>query len=338
MKPLTFGILGNAKIAREHLIPGMHESKAVELAAIASRNKQSAEKAAADFNIPKAYGSYEELLADPQIEAVYIPLPNHLHVEWTINALRAGKHVLCEKPIALNLEDVRRLQEESKKAGRRVQEAFMVRTHPQWIKTRELAHTPEFGRLRAAMGFFSYYNPDPENIRNKYTDGGGGLWDIGCYPITTTRFVFGEEPTRVAALLEHDLKMQVDRLGSALMEFPSGQATFISSTQVAPYQTMSFVGEKQRVEVEVPFNQIEGKPAKLFLDDGADTSSRGQEIILDAVNQYAVELTEFARAVREDLEMPVPLSESLKNIAVILSVFEAAKTGQWVRPADLLGE
>ena len=230
MRQLSWGVLSPAKIGMEKVIPPMRESKYCRVDAIASRSEARAREAAAALGIAKAYGSYEDLLADPEIDAVYIPLPNHLHVPWTIKAAEAGKHVLCEKPIAITVAEAEQLLAVRERTGVYIQEAFMVRTSPQWLKLRELIGAGRIGRLQAIQGAFSYHNRDPDNIRNKADIGGGGLLDIGCYPITQSRFVTGAEPARVVGLLERDPIMQVDRLGSVLMDFPGVQSSFVYGT------------------------------------------------------------------------------------------------------------
>src|SRR5258708_4774205 len=222
--------------------------------AIASRDLNKAKDAASKLGIEKAYGSYEELLADPEIEAIYNPLPNHLHVPWSIKAAEAGKHVLCEKPVSQTVAEARTLLAARERCGVKIGEAFMVKTHPQWVRTRELIRKGVVGDLRAIVGVFSYFNRDPENVRSKLEWGGGGLLDIGCYPITTSRFIFGEEPVSVLALIERDPDFKTDRLATAILEFPSGQAVFTCSTQLVAYQRMQFLGTQGRIEIEIPFN------------------------------------------------------------------------------------
>ncbi len=265
---VRWGVLGAANIARKKVVPAMQRGVWTEVIAIASRDRTKAERAAKELGIPKAYGSYEELLADPGVEAVYNPLPNHLHVPWSVKAAEAGKHVLCEKPLSLSLAEARGLLAVRDRANVRIQEAFMVRTAPQWLRAREIARSGRIGEMRAVTGFFSYFNRDAKDVRNVADWGGGGLMDIGCYPITTSRFMFGEEPRRVAALVERDPEFRTDRLTSAILEFPSGQSVFTCSTQLVPYQRMHFMGTKGRIEIEIPFNAPPDRPCRLFVDPG----------------------------------------------------------------------
>lgn len=330
---VRWGVLGAAKIAVEKVIPAMQRGEWSEVAAIASRNSEKAERVAQALGIPRAYGSYEELLADPLVEAVYNPLPNDLHVPWTIKAAEAGKHVLCEKPISLNLEEARKLLDARNRTGVKIQEAFMVRTHPQWLGALALVREGRIGELRAIAGFFSYFNLDAANIRNKPETGGGALMDIGCYPITISRLFFGEEPRRVSALIERDPSLGIDRLTSAMMDFPSGHSTFTCSTQLAPYQRMQFIGTRGRIEVLIPFNAPPDRPMRILVDDGSDLFGEGIEAIdFPACDQYEIQGDLFSRAIRENSAQPIPLEDAVNNMAVIEAIFRSAETGRWETP------
>jgi len=332
-KKVKWGVLGAASIATRKVIPGMQAGEFCEIAGIASRDLRKAKDAAAQLGIAKAYGAYEEMLADPEIEAVYNPLPNHLHVPWSRKAAEAGKHVLCEKPLSLDAAEARTLLAARDRYQVKIGEAFMVKTHPQWLRTRELARSGRIGDLRAIGGYFSYFNRDERNVRNVAGWGGGGIFDIGCYPITTSRFVFGEEPRRVIALVENDPDFKVDRLASVILDFPSGQATFSCSTQLVPYQRMQFFGTKGRIEIEIPFNAPIEKETRIFVDDGRDVSGGGVTMeTFPICNQYTIQGDEFSKAIREDREVPVPLEDAIANMAVIDAVFRSAKTAQWERP------
>jgi predicted dehydrogenase len=327
---VRWGVLGAAKIAVEKVIPAMQQGEWAEVAAIASRDPERAQAAARGLGIPRAYGSYEELLADPEIEAIYNPLPNDLHVPWTVRAALAGKHVLCEKPIALSVAQAKELLMVQVRTGVLIQEAFMVRTHPQWLGTREMIRSGEIGDLRSITGFFSYFNRDPENIRNKQEMGGGALMDIGCYPITMSRFIFGEEPSRVLGLIERDPEMGIDRLTSAILDFPSGQSSFTCSTQLAPHQRMQFFGTRGRIEVEIPFNAPVDRPTRIFIDDGSDPAGGSVRVRQFPVcNQYTIQGDLFSRAIREGTEQPIPLEDAVLNMAVIEAIFHSAGSGHW---------
>ncbi len=275
-RPVAWGILGAAKIATQKVIPGMQTSPDIRVAGIASRDIAKAREAASALGIPKAYGSYEEMLADPEIEVVYNPLPNHLHVPWTIKAMEAGKHVLCEKPIALTAEEAAALIEARARTGKLVAEAFMIRFHPQWRRAREIVRSGEIGELRSINVLFCYNNVDPTNIRNMADIGGGGLYDIGCYAVASSRFIFEAEPQRVVSLLDFDPVLKTDRVSAGLADFGAGrQLTFSVSTQTTPYQRVQILGSKGRVEIEVPFNPVPARSTRIMVDDGRDLFGGG---------------------------------------------------------------
>jgi predicted dehydrogenase len=330
MEPVRFGIVSTAKIGITKVIPGMQKSRHCRIEAIASRDLGRARAAAEALGIPKAYGSYAELLADPAIEAVYNPLPNHLHVPLSIEAAAAGKHVLCEKPIALSAAEAAKLIEARERAGVLIQEAFMVRCHPQWRRARELVRSGRIGELRVVQGSFSYMNVDPANVRNQAAIGGGALYDIGVYPIVTARFLFEAEPTRVAAQIERDPNFQTDRLSSALLSFPAGQALFVCSTQLVPYQRMQIFGTKGRIEIEIPFNAPPDRPCRIFVDDGSQLADASAETeTFEITDQYGLQGDVFARAIREGTPLEFPLEDAVRNMRVVDAIFRAAESGRW---------
>jgi predicted dehydrogenase len=333
MRKVKWGVLGVAKIAVEKVIPAMQRGEVSEVAAIASRDGARARAAADQLGIPRAFGAYEDLLADPEIDAVYNPLPNELHVPWTLRALAAGKHVLCEKPIALDAEEGRQLIEARDRSGKLVAEAFMVRFHPQWRRARELARTGSIGELRAIQTFFSYHLLDPANVRNR-PPGGGGLYDIGCYAILTARFIFGAEPTRVVATIEWDPKFKTDRLTGALLEFPGGRhLTFTVGTQTSAHQRVTIVGDQGRIEIMIPFNAPPDRPTEIAIDDGADLFGGGRRIETFSVcDQYTLQGDAFSRAVRDGSPLEFPLEDAVANMAVIDALFRSARSGAWERP------
>jgi predicted dehydrogenase len=333
IKKVKWGVLGAASIAVRKVIPGMQAGEWSDVAAIASRDRRKAEQAAAKLGIPKAYGSYEELLADREIEAIYNPLPNHLHVPWSLKAAEAGKHVLCEKPLSLTVAEAKTLLAVRDRTGVKMGEAFMVKTHPQWLRTRELIRAGVIGELRAIAGVFSYFNRDAANVRSVLEFGGGGMMDIGCYTITTSRFIFGEEPVRVVGLIERDPEFKTDRLASAILDFPSGQATFTCSTQMVPYQRMQFLGTKGRIEIEIPFNAPVERLTRIFIDDGRDVLGGGVTTeSFPICNQYTIQGDAFSRAVRGEGEVPVSIEDAIQNMAVIEAVFRSAESGKWEKP------
>jgi len=332
-KKVEWGVLGVANIAVNKVIPAMQRGVWSRVGAIASRDLEKARRAAKQLGIGKAYGSYEELLADPEVEAVYNPLPNHLHVPWSIKAAEAGKHVLCEKPISLTVEEALPLLDARKRTGRKIEEAFMVRTHPQWQSVLDLTKAGRLGTVRSVMGYFSYYNRDSKNIRNILEYGGGGLMDIGCYLIYTSRLIFGEEPTRVSGLIASDPEMRIDVLTSGILDFPSGQSVFTCSTQVVPYQRVQVFGTRSRLEVEIPFNAPPDRPCRIFVDDGADLSGRSAEVLeFETCDQYTIQGDLFSKSIREGTEPPVPLEGSIRNMAVIEALVRSAKSGKWEEP------
>ena len=330
---VTWGVLGVAAIAVKKVIPAMQKGEWSEIAAVASRELSKAKKAASQLGISKAYGSYEELLADPEIEAIYNPLPNHLHVPWSIKAAEAGKHVLCEKPLSLTVREAKELLRVRDRCGVKIGEAFMVKTHPQWLRVRDLIGKGVVGKLRSIVGTFSYFNRDPQNVRNVAELGGGGLMDIGCYPITTSRWIFGEEPSRVCGMLEADPEFGTDRLSSVMMEFPSGHSVFTCSTQLVPYQRMQFLGTEGRIDIKIPFNAPNDRPCEILIDSGKDVFGGGittEEI--PTCDQYTIQGDAFSKAIREGTEVPVSLEDAIANMAVIEAIFKSADTKRWEHP------
>jgi predicted dehydrogenase len=334
MRPkVRWGVLGVAAIATKKVIPGMQKSERAEVAAIASRDQSRAREAADRLGIPRAYGSYEELLADPAIDAIYNPLPNHLHVPWTAKAAEAGKHVLCEKPIALSAMEAADLIRVRDRMRVKIGEAFMVRTHPQWLRAKEIAGSGEIGDLRAIVSEFSYFNRDPRNIRNIPECGGGAMMDIGCYPITMSRFFFDREPARVSALIERDPEMGIDRLSSGLLDFAPGHALFTCSTQMVPFQRMKVFGTKGRIELEIPYNIPPDRPSRIYIDDGSRLAGLGARVEeFPICDQYTTQADAFSKAIQEDGEVPVTLEDAIANMLVIEAVLRAGASGEWARP------
>ena len=329
-QPIRWGVLGAANIALKKVIPGMKKCRYSVVAAIASRDGERARRAANETGVPKSYGSYEELLADEEIDAIYNPLPNHLHVPWTKKAAESGKHVLCEKPLALTAGEAEELVGVRDKTGVKIGEAFMVRTHPQWLRAREIVRSGAIGELRSILSVFSYFNRDPKNIRNIAEIGGGAVMDIGCYPITMSRFFFEREPARVAALVDRDPDMKTDRLSSALLDFAPGQAVFTCSTQLAPFQRMQVFGTKGRVELEIPYNIPPDEPSRIFIDDGSQLAGKSARVEeFPVADQYAIQADAFSRAILYHTEVPVPLEDAVANMRVIEAVLRSGQTSRW---------
>jgi predicted dehydrogenase len=325
MTPVRWGILSTAKIAREKIIPALRESTAHEIVAIASRTIDAARAASAKFGIPVAHGSYEALIADPNVEAIYNPLPNNLHVPLTLAALRAGKHVLCEKPFAIHAAELEALRPFASQLH--IREAFMVRHHPQWSAVRAHVRAGEIGALRYMQVPFSYFNDDPANIRNAPDVGGGGVYDIGCYAIVAGRWFFEAAPQRVVAMIDVDPAFQVDRLASALLDFGSGrQLAFTVGTQSFRYQRVQLVGTKGRIEIEMPFNAIEGGTSRYVIQTADSPEPR--TVTLPAANQYALLCDAFAHAVRHEAPSAAELDDAVMNMRVIEAVLASAKSGR----------
>lgn len=333
-RTIRWGVLGCAGIAAKAVIPAIQSSRLGRIAAIASRDAGRAEEMAARFGIPKAYGSYEDLLADPAIDAIYNPLPNHLHVPLTIRALEYGKPVLCEKPIALDAGEATALAAAQRATGLPVAEAFMVRHHPQWRKARALVAEGRLGEVRAIQTIFSYYLDDPRNVRNQADIGGGGLFDVGCYAINTARFLFGAEPLRAIALMERDPAFGTDRLTSGLLAFPGGgQLAFTCSTQLALTQKVTVLGTRGRLEIPIPFNAPADEATRLVLDDGRDLASGGrEEIAIEPVDQYREQADAFAETILSGKPLETGLEDAIANMKVIDALFRSAVSGRWEEP------
>jgi len=336
---LRWGVLGVARIATKTVIPAMQRGASTTVHAIASRDEPRARQAAQELGLPKAYGSYEALLADPDIDAVYIPLPNHLHVEWTTRAADAGKHVLCEKPIGLNAADAEALVAVRDRTGVLIQEAFMVRTHPQWLRARDIARSGEIGEVRSIVGYFSYFNDDPRNIRHKKEYGGGGILDIGCYLVNTARMIYGDEPRRVCALIEESATFGVDWLASMMLDFGGARhAVGTCSMQLAHGQRIVISGSLGRVEIEIPFNAPADRPCRIFVEDAPPGEVPDRRPVEFAVcDQYSIQGDLFSQAARDRKPAPYPLEDSVKNMRVIDALVSSGRSGGWetIGGADL---
>jgi len=327
MEKVRWGVISTANIAVKQVIPAMQKGKYAQVVAIASRSLEKAQAAARELGLPKAYGSYDELLADPQVDAVYNPLPNHLHVPWSIKALEAGKHVLCEKPLGLDAADARRLVEAARQRPRlKVMEAFMYRHHPQWKLACQLVQAGEIGELRTVHTFFSYYLVDPADVRNIADIGGGGLLDIGCYAVSVARLLFESQPQRAFASLDFDPQFKTDRLASGILDFGRGTSTFTVATQLAYYQRVFIFGTQGKIEVEIPFNPPVDRPTRLFLQRGKELRTHE----LPACNQFTIQGDLFSQAILEDTPVPTPLEDGLANMAVLDALFSSARLGSWV--------
>jgi predicted dehydrogenase len=334
LTPVRWGVLGAGNFAKKVSLPGMKRGPLTKLVALASRDIAKARSAAPSLWISRASGSYEELLADPDIEVVYNPLPNHMHVEWTARAAQAGKHVLCEKPIALDSDSAETLIAVQRETGRLICEAFMIRYHPQWRQAREWAQSGRIGELVSVQTVFSYFNRDATNIRNRKDVGGGALYDIGCYAVNTSRYLFGREPVRAVALIERDPNFGTDRLTSGLLDFGGAHLTFTCSTQAVPYQRVNALGTKGRIEIEIPFNAPADRPCRIVLDDGSILGGGAAEATaLPIVDQYHLQSEAFSRAVRAGSEVENGPEVAAGNMRVIDALFRSAASGGWEKIA-----
>lgn len=327
MKKIRWGILSTARIGTEKVIPAIQAGEFCEVTAIASRSKEQAEAAAARLNIPVAYDSYDALLNDPGIDAVYNPLPNHLHVEWSIKALQAGKHVLCEKPIGLSVAEAEKLLVASKQFPHvKAMEAFVYRFNPQWIAAKKMVSEGKIGKLETIQSFFSFTTLDPADIRNKKEMGGGAIMDIGCYCISLSRFLYEREPIGIFGKAAFDEAWGVDRIASGIIDFGTATSTFTCSTQLIPYQRVNIIGLNGRIEIEIPFNAPVDKPNRIWLH-GADGT---EEMFFPVADQYTLEADAFAKAVLDNKPVPTPLEDAVNNMKVIEAFFESAKQGKYV--------
>jgi len=323
---VRWGVLSTADIALTKVIPGLRRSPRSEVVAIASRAEGPAAAAAERLAIPRAHGSYEALLADPDIDAVYIPLPNHLHAEWTIKAARAGKHILCEKPLAMTAADAQRMIDACRDAGVLLMEAFMYRQHPSWIAARQLVESGRIGRLQVVDSWFSYFNDDPRNIRNIAEAGGGALYDVGCYNVNLSRMLFGSEPIRVHSAVRRDPNLGVDTVTSGVLEFEGGGiATFTCSTRTEPDQRVDIYGTEGRIGIEIPFNIPPDRPTRIFVTAGGDppVAPATETMTFDTADPYACEADRFADAVLDGVPLPVEPEDAVANLRVIEAIFAA---------------
>ena len=326
---IRWGVISTAVIGTGKVIPGMQRSKRGTVDAIASRNEATAKAVAEELGIPKAYGSYEALLADPDIDAIYNPLPNNLHVDWSIKALQAGKHVLCEKPLGMDAQDAARLR--AAVGDRILMEAFMVRFHPQWLRARELVRSGRIGALKAVQVFFSYFNRDTDNIRNSPETGGGALLDIGCYGVVSGRFAFEAEPKRVVALIDRDPDFKVDRLTTVIADFGEGRSlSFAVSTQLCDHQRVTLAGTEGRIEIMIPFNAPQMQETRILIDDGSALGGASAvEEVFPPVDQYAEEADALARAALGEETLPYGVEDGVVNMTILDAIFRSEKSGNW---------
>lgn len=328
MSKVRWGIMSTASIGLEKVIPAMQKAGNIEVRAIASRLEVASKKAATELGIPYACEGYEELLAAPEIDAVYIPLPNHMHVFWAIKALEAGKHVLCEKPIAMSSDEAQELLDAAAQhPNLKIMEAFMYRHHPQWIEAKRIVDSGGVGELRSIQIFFSYYNDDASNIRNKPSAGGGAMMDIGCYCVSLSRFIFNAEPQRVCGYVERDPDFKTDALFNGIMVFENGASSFTCSTQLAPYQRVNILGDKGRVEIRIPFNAPPDEPCILIHQQGEEETTQR----FDICDQYTIQGELMSQAILDDTPVPTPLEDAVQNMRVLEDLLASAEQETWIR-------
>jgi predicted dehydrogenase len=327
MTDLRWGIVSTANIGTQKVIPGIQKAARCQVVAIGSRDVDRARRVGERLGIPRIHGSYEALLADPDIDAVYIPLPNHLHAEWTLAAARAGKHVLCEKPLAMTAADAQRMVDGCDAAGVRLMEAFMYRLHPSWVAVRELVASGRIGRLVSVDSWFSYFNDDASNIRNIRDFGGGALFDIGCYSVNLSRMLFGAEPVRVEAAIVRDPATGVDVLTTGILAFEDGVASFTCSTRAESDQRVHVYGTDGRISIGIPFNIPPDRPTQVFVTAGGDppVAPNTETLTFETADPYTVEAERFAAAILDDGPTPVPPEDAVANLRVIERIFEAAE-------------
>ena len=327
MTALRWGILSTARIGRAKVIPAIQRAHRCEVVAIASRNAELGHDVAEELAIPRAHDSYEALLADPEVDAVYVPLPNHLHAAWSIAAARAGKHVLCEKPLALSVDDAERMIAAADEAGVLLMEAFMYRHHPSWVAALELVRSGRIGQLMAVQTWFSYFNDDPANIRNIFDAGGGALWDIGCYAVNLSRMLFESEPVRVLGSMRRDEASGTDVVSGAFLEFPGGGlASFVCSTRAEDDQRVDIYGTRGRIHIEIPFNIPPDRPTRIHLAAGGNppVEPHVETLTFESADPYTVEAERFAAVALDGGRVPVPPADAVANLHVIEAIFRAA--------------
>jgi predicted dehydrogenase len=326
MEKLRFGVLGCSNHYALRIANPLKASKLVTPYAVSSREAAKSKKYAETWGFPAAYDSYEALLADPKVDFVYIPLPNHLHAEYIKKAADAGKPVLCEKPLGLNAGEAAEAAQYCQKKGVLLMEAFMYRFHPQWTRSAEIVKSGELGTVMSTNGVFSYNFRDPGNIRNIAAYGGGGLLDIGCYTVSTARLLMGGEPERAVCNLIRDPSFKTDILASGLLDFGDGRtSTFTVGTQIYPYQRVTAFGSDGTLSVEVPFNMYGDYPGHVTVITGI-----GERLIETEIrDQYLLEFDAFAEAILNKQGAPTPASDAVANMAVLDALFASAEKGAW---------
>ncbi len=332
---VQWGVLGAAAIATGRTMPAMKDAPSATLLALASRDPGKGRKVAAEFGIPRVYASYEALLADPGIDAVYVPLPNQLHFEWAMRALQAGKHVLCEKPLCISADQVVQLCAERDRTGRHIEEGFAFRNHPQWAKLDEIIAAGTIGEVRAVHATLAKQFLDPADVRNQPGAGGGALYDLGSYAISACNLVFKRAPSRVVAALEHDPAFGIDRLSSALLDYGDRHAAFTVATQAGSdawgtHQQFSVLGSRGWLRMNFAF--AHARPTASAIEVG-DSSSVGSfpttTYTFEPANHYLLQVERFSRLLLGDAVTSWPIEDALDTIRTIEALFASARAGTW---------
>ena len=331
MKKINWGIISSAKIAREHLIPAIQKSKNSTVYGLASRNKNTALKVSKAHKIPNSYDSYKKMFKDENIQVVYNPLPNHLHLSSTIEACKNKKHVLLEKPIALSSKDVDKLMKVAKENKVIVKEAFMVRYHPQWLWAKKYIKQGNIGEVKSILTSFSFYSDDPKNIRNSYpqSQGGGSIYDLGCYPVVISRFLLDKEPKRVVSTSLIHKKFKVDTVSSAILDFGGVFSTFNCSTQSALKQQVIISGTKKTIVIENPFNP-DGQATNILIYKGSSIFRKDNEVkVIPKSNHYTNLVEAFSDHLIKKTKIDYGLTDAKKNMKVLDALFKSAKNKKW---------
>ena len=325
MKKIRFGVLGVSNHFYKRIVLPLQKAKNCEVVAMASRNPIKSKEAAQEFDIPIFALSYDELISSDEVDAIYIPLPNHLHSEWTIKALEAGKPVLCEKPLAMDAQEAKQMADLSIKLGVPLMEGFMYRFHPLWQHIRNIIRTNQIGQINAIHTIFSYNNPSPTNIRNIKEYGGGALMDIGCYAISVPRFLLGREPKKVMATMVKHPEFKTDMHTSALLDFGDVNASFFVSTGSEAFQKVEIIGSAGTITVPIPFNTYVDTPSTITVNTGQGE----RKVEFPTCDPYGIMFDAFSESLIEQKPVPVPIEDAIHNMKVVDAVVASAKSGTW---------
>jgi predicted dehydrogenase len=332
---IRWGVLGAAAIATGRTMPAMRDAPSACLLGLASRDRAKGQAAARALGIPRVYDSYDALLADGDIDAVYVPLPNQLHFDWSLRAMEAGKHVLCEKPLCLSAAQVQQLCEVRDRTGRHIEEGFGFRNHPQWAKFAELMASGAIGPVRAAHTTLAKQFLDPADVRNDPSAGGGATYDLGSYAISGCNLVFGRPPSRVVAAMEHDPVFGIDRLTSALLDYGVGHAALTVATQAGTagwgsHQQLSVLGTNGWMRFDFPYAHARPTASRIELGDATSVGSLPtQTFSFEPANQYMLQIERFSRLLLGNAVPSWPIEDALGTLRTIEALFASARSGGW---------